>query len=85
MILDDTDQYTTNMTFVGDRGLDFDVRVRPDFRGRGGRMMASLMMEKGGRLMLEASSGVGVAWVLHHYLKHWCGCQTEPSSGQIRN
>ena len=51
--------------------MDIDVRVRPDFRGKGGRMMASLVLEKGGRLMMEASSGVGVAWVLHHYLKHW--------------
>ena len=46
-------------------------------------MMASLVVGEGGRLMVEASSGVGAAWVLHHYLKHWCGCHVSWETDQL--
>ena len=59
------------------------MRVRPEFRGRGGRMMASLEAGEGGRLRLEASSGVGAAWGLHHYLKYWCGCHVSWEADQL--
>ena len=59
------------------------MRVRPGFRGLGGRMMASLVAGEGGRLMVEASSGVGAAWVLHHYLKYWCGCHVSWETDQL--
>ena len=71
------------MTFQGDRASDIDVRVRPDFRGHGGRMMASLVAGEGGRLRVEASSGVGVAWVVHHYLKYWCGAHVSWETDQL--
>ena len=46
-------------------------------------MMASLEAGEGGRLRLEASSGVGAAWVLHHYLKYWCGCHVSWEADQL--
>ena len=46
-------------------------------------MMASLVAEEGGRLVLKASSGVGAVWALHHYLKHWCGCHVSWQTEQL--
>ena len=58
---------------IGDRASDFDVEVSPNFRGEDGKMKASIVKEaEDAQVKIKASSGVGVAWILHHYLKYFC-------------
>ena len=59
---------------IGDRASEFDVEVSPNFRSEDdGKMKASIVKEDGdAQVKIKASSGVGIAWILHHYLKYFC-------------
>ena len=57
--------------------------MTPSHRGPGGRLLASLVSLAGGGVRVEASSGVGVAWALHHYLKYHAHCHVSWQTSQL--
>ena len=68
---------------AGERASEFEVVVTPSHRGPGGRLLASLVSTAGGGVRVEASSGVGVAWALHHYLKYHARCHVSWQTSQL--
>ena len=68
---------------AGERASEFEVVVTPSHRGPGGRLLASLVSLAGGGVRVEASSGVGVAWALHHYLKYHALCHVSWQTSQL--
>ena len=68
---------------AGERASEFEVVVTPSHRGPGGRLLASLVSTAEGGVRVEASSGVGVAWALHHYLKYHARCHVSWQTSQL--
>ena len=71
------------LKIAGERASEFEVAVTPSHRGSGGRLLASLVSTAGGGVRVEASSGVGVAWALHHYLKYHARCHVSWQTSQL--
>ena len=58
---------------MGPRASEFDIEVSPNIRDEDGKMKAWIIKEDDdGHVKIKSSSGVGIAWILHHYLKYSC-------------
>ena len=75
--------FLSKICILGARASEFEVVVTPSHRGPGGRLLASLVSLAGGGVRVEASSGVGVAWALHHYLKYHAHCHVSWQTSQL--
>ena len=69
---------------LGDRAGEVVVTVSPDMRQDGGRDHVAVTTDTAGRVHVEGSSGVAVAWGLHHYLKYSCGAHVSWETSQLR-
>ena len=69
---------------LGDRAGEVVVTVSPDMRQAGGRDHVAVTTDTAGRVHVEGSSGVAVAWGLHHYLKYHCRAHVSWETSQLR-
>ena len=63
-----------------------EVSVDGAFRGEDGKMKATILKTvDDDKVKIVGSSGVAVAWILHHYLKYYCNSHISWETSQLDN